>query len=38
MSERTIEDVIAERDQLEKEFWKRSEELNDEFDRLIDEL
>lgn len=38
MSERTIEDVFAERDELEAKFWKRSEELNDEFDRLINEL
>ena len=35
---RTFDDNFAEREKLERDFWKRSDELQDEFDKLMEEL
>ena len=37
MKKRTLDDVIADREKLDAEYWKRSDKLQDEFERLMEE-
>lgn len=34
---RTLDDNIRDRERLEKRYWKKSNELTDEFERLLKE-